>query len=460
VFKPDFDSYEFIDGYAAANPGASKRDVNQALTRLTNIRSCQIGAIILNTELDIAEVTEIFVRINAKGARLDQSDFAMSKIAADEKYGGNLLRKAIDYFCHLAVEPGFFSQLSHIDVAFMQSEYALKLGWLKDNKEEIYDPGYDDMLRVAFMHKFGKGKLADLVSLLSGRDFNTRTFKEEIAEESFGKLKDGVLDFMCEYNFEQFILALRTAGFISTKLLNSRMTLDFAYTLYLRLHEEDIPKQEVKRYVQKWFVLSILTSRYTNSPETRFDRDLRDIESKGFLPFFSEVEKAELSDTFWDVQLVQYLETSSIISPYLNVYTAAQVCGVDRSLLSANIKVADLLSAGDVHHIFPKAYLKESGIEAKLFYNQVANYVYLDTSINIAIGKRSPSDYFKAALEQTRGGKLSIGTITSEADFWSSLEINSIPKEVVNMTAKDYLRFLKERRRLMAGKIRDYYHSL
>ncbi|MSR75205.1 MAG: hypothetical protein EXS14_07035 [Planctomycetes bacterium] len=39
------------------------------------------------------------------------ADFAMSKIAANETYGGNMLRKAIDYFCHLAVAPEFLSRL-------------------------------------------------------------------------------------------------------------------------------------------------------------------------------------------------------------------------------------------------------------------------------------------------------------------------------------------------------------
>lgn len=36
-------------------------------------------------------------------------------------------------------------------------------------------------------------KLGDLVSLLSGRNFRTRTFEEEIAENSFSMLKSGVL---------------------------------------------------------------------------------------------------------------------------------------------------------------------------------------------------------------------------------------------------------------------------
>jgi hypothetical protein len=465
VFKSDFDSYEFIDDYAVKNPNVSKKEVNQALTRLLNIKSCQMGAIILKAELDIGEVTEIFVRINSKGAVLKQADFAMSKIAADEMFGGNTLRKAIDYFCHLAVEPNFYSLLKQNDTAFMQTDYASKLQWLKDDKEEIYDPDYDDMLRVAFMHRFGKGKLADLVSLLSGRNFDQRVFDVQIAEDSFALLKLGVLDFMSEYNFEQFILALKSAGFTAPKLLNSRMTIDFAYTLYLRLHSNgDVPKQEIKRYVQKWFVMSTLTSRYINSPETKFDRDLRGIDSKGFLPFFAEVESADLSDTFWNVGLPQLLETSSVTSPYFNVYTAAQICGSEKSLLSSNAKIGDLLSAGDVHHIFPKEYLKQSGITDKTQYNQVANYVYLDTSINIAIGKQAPNEYLSKAIKTARGESLSdkekIGTLTSEADFWNSLTVNSIPANAIDMTAYNYPEFLIERRKLMAQKIRDYYYSL
>lgn len=171
LFKPDFDSYEFVDAYAKKNPYVSKKDVNHKITQLLSIKSCQIGAIQLVPQLDISEVTEIFVRINSQGKRLNEADFAMSKIAADEKYGGNALRKAIDYFCHLAVDPAFYSQLSNGDKEFMTTDYAPKLKWLKDDNGDIYDPDYNDMLRVSFMHKFGRAKLGDLVSLLSGRDF-------------------------------------------------------------------------------------------------------------------------------------------------------------------------------------------------------------------------------------------------------------------------------------------------
>lgn len=462
IFKPDFDSYEFVDKYAENNPGTEKKEINRAVTQLLSVKSCQLGAILLVPQLDISEVTEIFVRINSQGKNLNEADFAMSKIAADEKYGGHMLRKAIDYFCHLAVNPAFYTQLSTNDKEFMSSIYEPKLRWLKDNKEDIYDPEYNDMLRVSFMHVFGRGKLGDLVSLLSGRDFADRKFKEEIAEESFKKLNFGVLDFMNEFNFGQFTLAIKSAGFISSKLLNSQMTLDFAYTLYLLLQQTaEVPKIQIKRYIQKWFILSTLTSRYIGSPESQMDRDLRGIESKGFKAFFEENELSMLSESFWDIRLVQNLETSSINSPYFNTFIAAQVFNSDRSLLSSSSKVSDLITVvGDIHHIFPKEYLKKNGIDEKSMYNQVANYTYLDTNINISVGKKSPDVYFSEALAQCETGESVVGTIYDKDVFWGNLTQNCIPLDIIKMTINDYPDFLLERRKQISQKIKNYYFAL
>ena len=462
IFRNDFDSYTFIDEYAEKNPDVSKKEINQKITRLLNIKSCLLGAIVLVPQLDISEVTDIFVRINSQGKRLNEADFAMSKIAADEKFGGNTLRKAIDYFCHLAVDPAFYSQLANADKEFMATEYAQKLKWLKDDFEDIYDPDYNDMLRVSFMHKFGRAKLGDLVSLLSGRDFEERSYKEEIAKDSFEKLNSGVMNFMNQYSFQQFVLTIKSAGYISSKLLNSKMTLDFAYTLYLLLQNDpEIQKIEIKHYIQRWFVLSTLTSRYIGSPESQMDRDLRNIQAKGFVSFLKESEDALLSDAFWNVGLVQNLETIASNSPYLNTYVAAQIFNNDRSLLSNSSKVSDLVSvAGDIHHIYPKAYLKKSGYDSKSMYNQVANYAYLDTGVNIAVGMRAPDDYFSAAFKQCETGEITVGTITRLDDLKENLKANCIPEGIQNMTSDDYLDFLAERRKLMAKKIKDYYYSL
>jgi len=298
VFKPTFDMYQFINDYCAVNNGISGSELNKIMMRLTEIKNRQIGIITLNKELTTDEVTEIFIRINSQGAKLNQADFAMSKIAANETYGGNMLRKAIDYFSHLAVQPDWYTDMCK-DKDFMGSLFANKMKWLKDDKEEIFDPDYNDILRIAFMYKFGRAKMKDLVSLLGGRDFETREYREEIAEDSFQKLSDGVIDFMSEYSFSNFTLAIKSAGFVSNKLINSQMTLDFAYTLYLLLNANpQIDKTKIKHYVVKWYVLSTLTSRYITSPETVMDQDIHRISERGFFNFVAEVEAAELSETF------------------------------------------------------------------------------------------------------------------------------------------------------------------
>jgi len=191
------------------------------------------------------------------------------------------------------------------------------------------------------------------------------------------------------------------------------------------------------------------------------DRDLRTIAAKGFRAFLEENENALLSDAFWNVRLVQNLETSSINSPYFNTYIAAQIFAGDRSLLSNSSKVSDLISvAGDVHHIFPREYLKKNGFNDRWQYNQVANYAYLDTGVNISIGMKAPNDYFSAAKAQCSTGEISVGTITDLDTFEANLAANCIPDSVIDMTAADYPEFLKERRTMMAQKIKNYYYSL
>lgn len=344
----------------------------------------------------------------------------------------------------------------------MESKFAPLIKWLKDDREEIYDPNYGDILRVAFMHKFNRGKMKDLVSMLGGRDFETRDYKEEIAEESFRKLTDGVMDFMKEFSFTNFILAIKSAGFITSRLTNSQMTLDFAYTLYLILNSSSqIEKTQIKRYVSKWYVLTTLTSRYITSPETVMDMDLHRISEKGFIAYLKEIEEADLSDTFWGVGLVQDLETSAINSPFFNVFLASQVHASDNSLLMNGTKVRDLLTImGDVHHIFPKGYLQKHGITDKSKYNQIANYTYLDTQTNISIGEKAPNEYFGIVFDQCDSKEMKYGNISDITLLKENLSANCIPESIASMDATHYEDFLLERRKLMAKKIKDYYFSL
>lgn len=461
IFKPEFKSFAFIKEYAEANEGVDVDELSETILKLKGIANRQIGVIDLDHTLDIDEVTEIFIRINSKGTALSQYDFVMSKMAADTLHGGNTLRKVVDYFCHLAVKPDFYPQMLK-DFDFAQTEYANKISWLRNDFEEIYDPDYGDMLRVAFMYSFNRGRLADLVSLLSGRDFETREYKEEIVLESYNLLKQGILRFINEYSFKQFVLAIKGAGFKSRKLLNSQMTLSFAYMLYLKLQDDPTIQQgQIKRLIQKWYVLSTLTGRYVASPESVMSRDIRNILEKGFIAYASEVEASVLSDTFWTVTLPQNLETTSLNSPAFNTFLAAQDYLKCNSMLMKGTMISDLITiSGDVHHIFPKAYLKRNGIDSQTKYNQVANYTYLDTQVNKAISDDAPQVYFGRILNQCETKVVEIGNIVDREELNENLKENAIPENIISMTADDYDAFLLERRKMMAAMIEKYYKSL
>lgn len=462
LFQPGASTFKFIMDYIKANEGCDADKVSTSIEELTSIAMRQLGVIEIDASCTIDEVTDIFIRINTKGAVLSQADFAMSKIAADEAHGGNMLRKAIDYYCHLAVKPEFWSTVSVQDPDYMASEYVAKTEWLKYDKDDIYDPDYNDVLRVAFMYKFGRGKLADLVALLSGRDFEARDYKAEIADESFAKLHDGVLSFMDKNNFQDFVLALRSAGFVSPSVIYSKGAVNFAYNLYLTLREDpSIPSTDVKRWVQHWYVMSVLTGRYSGSSESVMDRDIRLISEQGFLSFYEEVAQAQLSDTFWEVNLPQALNTTSTRTGAWLVYLASQVRSANNTLFTNGVKVSDVVATiGDIHHIFPKNYLKKELDAQKGLYNQVANYAYLEKRINIKIADKRPGDYFTEALNACAEDTAYFGDIAKVDDLYANMAENCIPEDIFDMGAEDYREFLSKRRQLMAAKIRDYFEGL
>ncbi len=460
LFKNDFDAFSFILEFCKENTDMEPQKLNKLLEKVRNIRNAPIGVINLNKELSLDSVTEIFIRINSKGVSLSQSDFVMSTLAADEKYGGNILRKAIDYFCHLLTTPNFIKVIEN-DETFKASQYYPLITWAAKVGSQLFEMPFENVLRIAFMSQYYRGKMANLTDLLHGRNFDTRSYEEEIMKNSSEGLIQGVCDVFNRYNYDQFNDCLKGAGFISTHLIGGRMAIVFAYTLFLRLRKEPtVDMMRIHSYVRKWYVMSVLTGRYASSPETMMDTDLRGIREKGFFAYYDDV-MANLSDTFWDVTIVQKLETSSTTAPAFMVFLAAQCKNNENSFLSDGSKIRDLLVTADRHHIFPQQYLKDNGKDDSVTYNQVANYTYLSRPINIAVGKKSPKDYLGEIVSSINSGTESkYTTINTMGQLRANLRENCIPEEVINMKVHDYESFLEKRRKLMARKIRDYFYSL
>ena len=431
LYQPGFDSFNFVIDYCIKN------------------------------QLDIAQVTEIFIRINSKGVVLSQADFAMSKISSDDRYGGNHIRKTMDYFCHLMQKPEDFEAIRQSDTEFVASEDFSKIKWIINEHEDIYVPDYTDVLRVAFTFKLLRGRIADLVSLLSGRDFNSRDYQESIAEESFAKLKEGVLEFASKTNLQRYLMIVKSTGIISPSMIHSQNVLNFGYALYLLLRTNGEDAAIIEKVVRRWLVLTILTGRYSGSPESTFDYDIKRFQANDPMEFLENTEAGELSDAFWNNILVTKLDTSVASSPMFHVFLVAQVKMGDCGFLSEQIDVKSLIEQrGDIHHIFPKKYLQKCGIKERSLYNQIANYVYTQSEINVKIKDQAPKEYIAQVKEHCTGGNAVYGGINSLAKLEANMNANCIPQEIFDMDYTQFENFLEKRRHLMAQKIRNYYELL
>ncbi|MEJ5993296.1 DUF262 domain-containing protein [Pedobacter sp. Du54] len=446
--------------YMEINTEANEDEVEGKLESLKKISNQQIGIIELDALLDIDLVTEIFIRINQKGVKLSNADFVMSKIASDENHKGNMMRRMIDYFCRLVVDKSFHKHVIDNDKEFSQHVYYQTVQWMKDSHDSLYIPDYLDVLRVSLIYQFNRGKFSDLVALLSGRNFELRTNEESIVIESYEKLEKGLLAFFNKTNYQRFLMIVESAGFIKSKLIVSKNSLNFSYALFLKLKEKGYSDALIHKYVKRWLAFSLLVGRYSGSAESWIDNDIKQINEKGIEGVLDNIETSILSESYFEFGLVNELESSSKGNNGYNLYLAAQCLQATRAFLSKSMTIKTLIeNRGDEHHIFPKKYLEKNGYVQK-DYNQVANYVFTEQSTNIKIQDFSPISYFSKIKEQIENGSVLLGTIDDQVDLAENLKQNDIPIDVMTKEHNDYTPFLLARRKLMSQRIKNYYYNL
>ena len=461
VMVNGYDTLTFVDEYVARNPGTTRQEINSRLNRLIQIKNKQIGEIQLSPSLDINIVNEIFVRINASGVNLSNADFAMSKIAVYEKDPGDemgmRLRKFIDYFAHLSAAPDQFKDIAQNDTEFAKTDYFAKIAWLKNETDDLYDPTYNDIIRVVGLTQFARGKLGDVVSLLSGRNFETRQDEKEIADLSFQKLEKGLYQFTNENKFKQFVQnILRGSGYDEPNMLIARNAVNYAYAMYLRLLDIGENHADANSLVRRLLAISLMTGRHSGGFETQFEQDIKRIQSAGDMAkFIATLEEQELSDVFWNSTLVDEFDKPTTNNPFWHMFIAAQNKLLKQSFLSKN-NIARDLATDDIHHIFPKNYLVKHGYD-KSKYNRIANFVHLRNDINISVSDLAPREYLGDVLS---GGNNHHSDIVNEAEMINNFEDNAIPKILLQAEVDDYDEFLRQRQVLMAEMVREYYKGL
>ncbi|MBL7864485.1 MAG: DUF262 domain-containing protein [Cyclobacteriaceae bacterium] len=439
LWKPNVNIFKLINEFIAdlkASVGLSEGDeerIQNAFMQLKNLESYPFSVLELSSEITEEQVADVFVRINSKGKTLNQADFILTLMSVFWEDG----RKDLEEFCRLC--------------RFPTKDSASPFNYL-------IEPDPDQMLRVSVGVAFRRARLQYVYSILRGKDLETGVFSEGRRDEQFEKLKLSQSIVLNVVNWHEFIKALKQAGFARQDYISSKNNLLYAYIFFLIGREHfKIDLYELKNLIARWFFMSSITQRYTNSPETIMESDLtrlRGVTDKGvFTSTLTEIIDSQLTNDFWEMTLPQDLATSSSTSPSLYAYYASLYI-LDAYGLFSKLKVSDLLQEGlrskksplERHHLFPKAWLIKNGITEKRDTNQIANFALVEWSDNISISDTSPKDYLPKYASRFTPVELS-----------TMYEWHSLPKGWETM---EYFDFLTERRKLMAQVIKRAFLKL
>ena len=433
------DLFEFVAAYLK-NLGATRevtdedrRQIQQAISRLSGLLSYPFTALELASTVDEEQVSDIFVLINSAGKSLNQSDFILTLMSVFWDAG----RAQLETFSREARVPavGNASPFNH----FIQ-------------------PGPDQLLRVAIGVGFRRARLRSVYSILRGKDLETEQFSDERRVAQFKILQEAQSRVLHLQNWHDFLKVLLQAGYRSASMVTSQTNLLYAYVFYLIGRTEyKVEEHTLRRILARWFFVTSITGRYTNSPESTMEFDLarlRDVkDDAGFVAVIEQVCNESITPDYWTVVLPGELATSSPRSPSLFAYHAALNLLDARVLFSAQ-KVAELLdpttnahrSALERHHLFPKAYLRTLAITDTRDTNQIANYALVEWGDNSDISEEPPTTYLPVMRARCSPKDL------ERMYYWHAL-----PDQWETLSYGD---FLIQRRERIAAVIRDAYAKL
>jgi hypothetical protein len=405
------------------------------INQLENIKNYQFSVLVLSADLDVDVVAEIFQRINSGGIPLNSADFILTLMSVYWVDG----RHALEDFSRRAKAPSADQSGSPYNV--------------------FLAPSPDQLLRVAVGLGLKRGVLQNAYQDLRGRDPKDRIVKEELRQARFDDLKQAQAKVLNLSDWHEYITCVKAAGFRSKAMLTSANNFLYGYLLYLiGKHEFGVERRALRGVMSRWYFMSALTGRYTGSPETVLEADLRRLEQvektqAGFIGQLDMLVTNQLTDDYWRVSLPEQLDSSSAYSPILFGYHAAlNLLGA--TALFSKVRIADLLDPAvsgskasiERHHLFPKAYLKKQGYSGTYRLNQIANYAFVEWADNIKISDTPPVEYlpplFDTLTDQER----------SNASYWHALPDNWQDME--------YWAFVTQRRKLIATVVRDGFRVL
>ena len=406
--------------------------LEERLDRVRDLRDFRFQVIELNASADEEQVADIFVRTNSKGVTLNQANFILTLMSVHWEAG----RRQIEAFCRSAVEPSTGAPSS---------------------KNPFLDPSPDQMLRAAVGLAFRRGRLQHVYNILRGKDLDTGDVSAERRAAQFERLRPALDEVVSLTNWHDFLKCLMHAGFRRARMIASENAVIYTYVIWLiGKCDFGMDVRALREPIARWFFMAHTTGRYTSSPESQLEADLRVVaqvdNAEGFRNALGRIIRSNFTGDYWGISLPNRLDTSGAKSPVLLAYWAALNL-LDAEVLLSETRIRELLDpavtplrALERHHLFPKAYLAHQGINARNQVNAIANMAFVDWPENAAIGARGPKEYWPSMTQAIPADKIECQR------YWHALP--------VGWEQLDYRSFLDRRRKLIADVIKDGFEQL
>jgi hypothetical protein len=373
------------------------------------------------------DVADIFVRINNQGSRLGQADFVLTLLSV---YHGELRDR--------------------IEVSAREM-----------SKDAVVPIDTQQLLRTACAVGFGRARMSAVYRFLRGVDPSTGDANPLGRAERLSTLDRATEECLDRTRWRDYMLRVMHAGFVSPGLVASTNAVTNAYAFYILGCRYGVQKQTLEEGISRWLFATLLSARYSSSSETKYEEDLarvRDMTSGdpgAFLGTLDNVLADILTNDYWARTVPSALETQRGRAPTALAFRAAQVVLGARALFSDQL-LQNLLSppghggrtASEMHHLFPKAWLRRNGVTDRRRINQVANLADVGWYENGVVGSENPSKY----VPRVRG------TLGIDDDRWGRMcAEHALP---LGWESMDYDEFLAARRPRMAEIIRIAFRKL
>lgn len=405
--------------------------IEENLNEVLNLSQYALPTLEISREANEEDVAEVFVRVNSGATALNENNFIQTIISVYE----NDTSARMDKFCKESRVPA--KGTSYNTIIELDTSHIVKM-----------------TVGVGFR----KARLKYVYMLLRGKNLQTGEYSSEEQQTNLSAFKNALDKVLDLNNWHLFLNILGEAGYIDKSLITSKNAVVFSYVLFLiGKYDYKIEALHLKELIAKWFFVTSVTGYYTGSPESTMEKLFADIknvfDADGFERYLDSVINTLFTDDFFDVTLPNDLNTASANSPSWNAFVASQIL-MGTPMLFSQSPLGKFFIPGssgsknsiDKHHIFPKNYLTNIGIDQDRERNQIANFTYLDYETNITISDRPPYEYVPEFKEKLGNEK-----------FEKACYNNALPEGFENM---EYNEFLSLRRSLMAKIIKKAFNIL